>query len=242
VFNVILVDDDKWAITDMRKNFAFAAHGFKLVGEYYCAEDAQDAISLLQPDLVITDICMKQKSGLDLVRLCRENHSDTLFIVISGYDNFKYAQEAISHGVFYYLLKPIDDTEAQEVLRRAYLHLSEIKKDIVGDMDVKDTFDYILEYVRTHYADQLSLEELADRFFINKNYLSELFSKRIGVSFVQYKNTLRLTQAKRMLVESNRSINEIAAMVGFEETGYFFRLFKQTNGITPLQFRMLKKT
>lgn len=240
MYNAVIVDDDRWAIADIRRSFALPSYGFDLAGEYTNAEDALEAVLRLRPDIVITDICMEGGSGLDLIRICREKGIESLFIIISGHDKFSYAQEAVNQGAFYYMLKPVDDTEAHEVLRRAYLRLSEKKP--ASDVKNDDTgiFDNVLEYVRTHYADTLSLEELALHFYLNKNYLSEMFTRRISKTFVQYKNTLRIAQAKKMLSESNRSINDIAGLVGYDDTGYFSRVFKQITGVTPLQFRMGK--
>ncbi len=92
---VILIDDDIWALADMRETFHFDRYGFEIVGEYQSAEDAVSALERIKPDLVVSDICMSAGSGLDLAALCTQKYPDTVVILVSGHERFDFAQEAI---------------------------------------------------------------------------------------------------------------------------------------------------
>ena len=104
---VMLIDDDIWALADMRETFHFDRYGFEIAGEYRSAEDAVRALETRTPDLIVSDICMSAGSGLDLAALCAEKYPDTVIILVSGHERFDFAREAIRQGVFAYLLKPL---------------------------------------------------------------------------------------------------------------------------------------
>ena len=78
---------------------------------------------------------------------------------------------------------------------------------------------------------------MADAFFINRTYLSEMFRERFGKNFVQYKNEVRIERAKVLLTDTRLSIAQIAAQCGFDNTSYFAVVFRQITGRTPGQFR-----
>lgn len=237
MYRAVTVDDDRWALADMRLSFDFPSFGFTLTGEYKSAEEAYAGIHGDPPDLVITDICMENKSGLELIRACRDERVKSLFVVVSGHEEFEYAREALNQQAFYYMLKPISDREARDVMRRA-LEYCQARPDMYPlKNDAVDTFGRILLFVRRHYMRQMTLEDIAAAHFINKNYLSQLFTQRTGKTFSQYRNELRIAEAKKLLREGSMSLTDIAASVGYENANYFFRVFSEKTKLTPQQYR-----
>jgi len=119
VKKAILVDDEVFARKGLIGLIPWEKLGFEVAGE---AEDGEDACALIEavrPDVVITDIRMPVLDGLELIRKVRESGNDkTKFIIISGYGDFKYAQQAVRYGVADYLLKPIDENELSATLER----------------------------------------------------------------------------------------------------------------------------
>ncbi len=233
-YTCIIVDDDKWALTDMRSNIAFAKAGFRLAGEYLNAHDALQAITASPPDLVITDIRMGEISGLDLVEECRRKGISSLFVIISGHSDFGYAQRALNNGVCHYMLKPVDAGEGLRMLLKV--------RDLLTNKSVPEAIghgaiDDIMQYMRQQYQQRLTLEDVADHFFMNKTYLSELFKKETGKSFVQFKNEIRVERAKVLLRNSDELISAISQQCGFEDAGYFSTVFKLMTHLTPQQYR-----
>lgn len=92
-------------------------------------------------------------------------------------------------------------------------------------------------YIKDNYNKDLSLKKLADIFNINSVYLGQLFKKRLGVSFNDYINYIRIEEAKRLLRRSNLKLYEIASKVGFSETNYFINKFEKVIGVTPTQYK-----
>ncbi|SDX98570.1 response regulator [Paenibacillus sp. CF384] len=122
----ILVDDEMFARRGLVGLIPWEKCGFQIVGE---AEDGEEALALIEremPDLVITDIRMPVLDGLELIQTVQERISKEIkFIIISGYGDFKYAQQAVRYGVHDYLLKPIDENELMETLGRINEMLNE---------------------------------------------------------------------------------------------------------------------
>ncbi|RXZ79685.1 response regulator [Paenibacillaceae bacterium] len=119
MYKVLLVDDEMYVRQGMRTLIDWQASGFEIGGEAENGAEALEWISLHQPDLVITDIRMPLLNGLDLVRKAAETEaSRSSFIILSGYEDFKYAQEAVRSGVHDYILKPVDEDELTSSLLR----------------------------------------------------------------------------------------------------------------------------
>lgn len=101
----------------------------------------------------------------------------------------------------------------------------------------KQNLQEIKEYLDAHYSEKITLDDLAERFYINKFYLTRVFKEQFGQSVTNYLVQLRITQAKRMLRFTDRSIEAIAQDCGWSDANYFSRLFKKVEGIPPGEFR-----
>lgn len=91
-------------------------------------------------------------------------------------------------------------------------------------------------YIRENLNKHLSLQEVAAVFNFNPNYLSQLFSKYADVGFVEYTTGVRISAAKEMLAHGDLRIYEIAARLGFENSFYFSKVFKKTEGMSPMEY------
>lgn len=126
---VLLVDDEMYFRKGLRNLINWEDCGFKVVGEAANGEDALKMIHDLNPDLVITDIRMPVLDGIGLIKQAIEIEGvQTKFIIISGYSDFKYAQQALRYGVHDFVLKPIDQEEIEQTLRVLSKTLNEQKK------------------------------------------------------------------------------------------------------------------
>lgn len=98
----------------------------------------------------------------------------------------------------------------------------------------------IMRYIQTHYRD-VTLEELAENFHLSPPYLSKYIKERAGITFQETVKKARMKKARAMLKETNRTVESIAADVGYETVEHFNRLFKKNYGMTPVQFRRQQK-
>ncbi len=95
----------------------------------------------------------------------------------------------------------------------------------------------IKEYLDKHYAEKISLDDLASRFYISKFYLTHVFKEQFGVSVTQYLLNVRITHAKQLLRFSDKSVEEIGLAVGIGPLHYFSRVFKEVEGVSPSVYR-----
>lgn len=92
-------------------------------------------------------------------------------------------------------------------------------------------------YIRSHYRENLSLSDVANRCGISEVYLSKRFKREMNVSFVSYVNGLRIEAARELLRDSSLSLREISDRTGFRNYNYFIKVFKDITGATPMHFR-----
>lgn len=242
--SVILIDDDVWALADMRETFHFDRYGIEIIGEYRSAEEAAAALERNRPDLVVSDICMSAGTGLDLAALCAEKYPDTVVILVSGHERFDYAREAIRQGVFAYLLKPLLDSEVAQTMERLLKQWHETGSaadPASADAPAPESLvGRAMRYIEEHYNVSLPLETVASALYVNKSYLSDQFSKTLGMTFTQYKNTVRITHAKELIRKGGLSMTEIAQRTGFDSSSRFSKVFHQIEGISPQQYLRAK--
>jgi len=115
---LVLVEDEQIIRTGIATGVDWAVLGIGPVTE---AEDGEQALALIErthPDIIITDIRIPFIDGLELIERVKARMSDVSVVVISGYDDFRYAQRALKLGVQDYLLKPVDPEELTGVLRK----------------------------------------------------------------------------------------------------------------------------
>ncbi len=116
---VVIVEDNPTTVLSLVKTIDWDVMKCEVAGTAGDGESGGVMIRQLKPDIVLTDIRMPVKSGLDMIADVREDVPDCRFVIITGYDEFQYASQAIKLGVFDYLLKPIDNEEVMRTVRRA---------------------------------------------------------------------------------------------------------------------------
>ncbi len=114
-------------------------------------------------------------------------------------------------------------------------------KEEMGDKLSKSEYGLsdILEYLEQNYKQKISLDELSERFYINKFYLTRIFKERYGVSILSYVNSLKITNAKQLLRFSDKTVEAISFECGFSDANYFSRTFKKLEGVSPFEYRKM---
>lgn len=93
-------------------------------------------------------------------------------------------------------------------------------------------------YINDHFHQKVNLQEIADQNYINRHTLSLAFKDIVGISFKEYLILFRITEAKKLLITTNLSIEEIADQVGYTNVNNFIRIFKSKESITPNKYRV----
>lgn len=92
-------------------------------------------------------------------------------------------------------------------------------------------------YIKGHLGDNLTVKDTAQALRVNANYLSGIFHRELGMTFIDFVNHQRAEQAAALLRQTNLQIQHIAASVGYNNTSYFARKFASVYGCTPKQYR-----
>ncbi|MDT3428706.1 two-component system response regulator YesN [Paenibacillus forsythiae] len=94
-----------------------------------------------------------------------------------------------------------------------------------------------LEYIASHYTENLTLQSVADTVHLSKSYFSLLFKKQTERTFIDYLIELRIREAKRLLTQLDSRISDVAKAAGFKDVKYFSKVFKKSTGLTPMEYR-----
>ena len=87
----------------------------------------------------------------------------------------------------------------------------------------------------------ITIEKLQDKYYYNRNYFNYLIKEQSGMTFQELRQSIRLEEAARLLLETNTNIDDIARLVGYENLGFFYRLFSARYGTTPRKYRLLNR-
>ena len=112
----------------------------------------------------------------------------------------------------------------------------------IADSKNKELMEMALHYIHQNFSCDISLTSVAEEVHLNATYFSTLFKAETGVSFTRYINDIRIDEAKHLLSSTNSSILEIAIGTGFEDQGYFSKVFRRLTGVTPTQYRKLSNS
>lgn len=156
---------------------------------------------------------------------------------------FKLGSNADLLSLWDKLLKTQIDDEAHGLMRSRILMDLYTQLYLARSMELSNSYhvpSYIVDMKKsfdTAYDEQYSLDELAQKYDVNKYRLCREFAQYYEDTPLQYLNNVRLEKAKELLLHSDEKVVTIGQMVGIENTNHFIRLFKEKNGVTPLAYR-----
>ncbi|MDP9700145.1 response regulator [Paenibacillus polysaccharolyticus] len=249
---ILIVDDEPRTREGIRKTLEAWSAGKNRIQTVASGVEAREWLASQPADLLITDVRMPELSGLSLVEAIQHFPSKPAVLIMSGYADFNYAQQAIKLGVVDYLLKPIDKEQLLQTVQKALL-LHEQQRRIQAMQDIVDPklvdirerreqqdntpIGEALAYIETHLGEPMTMRELADSLHLNSSYFSVLFKEQVGLNFSEYLMRKRVQRAKELLVQTNLPISEIAERVGYQTDKYFIKVFKSLEDISPSKYR-----
>ncbi len=373
---LLIVDDEPIIVRGLLQLVDYAALGYDQVLPATRSSEALRLLRTQRPEAMLSDIAMPGLTGLELLRIIRDEAIPTRVVFLSGFRSFEYAQEALSLGAKDYLVKPVDteklaadlteiaeshhQLQAQNRLRQqletigqdappafsgvpaddrpfclacfhlavdrqqsslasGLMHFSALSKgetycaekgcvtfikddylcvivhgsdsedcrtraeQICGDCarmvekalsrpfncivhpdvlrstrDIPGAWQYctqqlsiphrdqqtddslierIRDYIAHHYGEDLTLEAMSERFAMNPTYFSSFFHQKTGIRYKDYLTRIRITEAKRLLMQSDMKIYEVSQRVGFSDVRYFSQIFLKAAGVLPKDYR-----
>lgn len=227
-------------------------------------ENGEDAVISFRKtpfEIVLLDICMPGIDGLTAAEQIRAISQTCCIIFLTAFDDFNYAKKAFSVKALDYLLKPGSDEELITVLEEA-IRLTEaenfkssdgfssmkesvssantMENDITKSIDngrIRAVTDSIRLYIDEHYAEDISLQDVAHTMGYSDAHFCKIFKQCFGTTFTAYLMDYRINMAKSLLADALINIKDIGLRVGFHDSTYFTRVFKRVTGMTPSEYR-----
>ena len=387
LLKLIVVDDEPIILEQFKAMNVWEEHNFILVECFSSAEDAEEYMSENPVDAILCDIKLPGMNGIEFAEIVNTKYPQTMFVIISAYPEFEYAQQAMSYGVKEYLLKPLTKSVLTSCLDKLYnyapaeviaknsdtLVLQQIltsvvtgtinnKSSLLNELSaysisqsvleypiiffnvhinsleaylsdswkygrtrlynaisfilnqpiqqynlyltrysndnfecvaiskaktIKNTeelfntikaqfastlnidvlitlqsefesllsvinnttnspidnenvtlFDKAIRYIENNYSNPLlDLNLVSQSVFLSKTYFSHIFKQKTGINFVSYLNKVRIEKSKKYLLDTDIKISSIYSYVGYKNSRYFYKIFKELTNLTPLQYR-----
>lgn len=245
MYRVVLIDDEKIIVDGLTRVIKWADYNCEVVGAAYDAAGGAALIRRLKPHIVFTDIKMPDQDGLTMLAGLKSEFPEMQIAVLTGYRDFNYAQEAIKLGVTRFLLKPSKMDELHEALSAMKERLDKLPPDAAAGEDEpcldRHAGSFIVNqataYIEEHYAQKLTLKEVADKCYVSQWHLSKLINKYTGNTFYELLNNVRIEKAKALLNDPKLKIGDIVDMVGYSDAAHFSRVFKRIVGVSANEYR-----
>lgn len=171
MFNLIFVDDEHIIRTGISRCINWESNGFKLVGVFENGQQAYDYIKENPVDVVISDINMPCMDGLTLSRLLSKEFPKIMILLLSGYDDFEYAQKAVKNHVREFLLKPITAVELKEALTLVNTELILNRENETKQEEMRENLNTIFPILKERFLNRLITGRLtSDNYARRKDY------------------------------------------------------------------------
>jgi len=204
--------------------------------DIYLAENGEEALNIIykyKPDVMLLDIHMPIKDGFEVMTEAIAAKVCPKTIILSGYDEFKYAQKAIRLGAVDYILKPCRPDEIVKKIKE----ILAIREEIFSEEEFNPIVEAAKKYIAEHYDEEITLAKVAEKASVTSPYLSALFTKYEKCGFVDYLNNYRIERAKMYLSNYGIKTYQVAYKVGFKDEKYFSKQFKKVTGMSPSEYR-----
>lgn len=230
MYRVLIVEDEDI----IRKGIAYTMDWMSMdcviAGEAANGKEGVEKILELRPDIVVADIMMPYMNGIEMIRSTKDQ-VPYKSILLTSYAEFSYAKQAIEKATG-------EIRKEQEIARICERHADEFsmqefyKKAEMDNPYVKKT----LEITEKEYANKISVESIADQLGVSASYLSRKFKQITGLTYLDFLNKYRISQAIRLMETGQYKVYEISEKTGFSDYKHFNVVFKRYTNQSPTEF------
>lgn len=232
---------------------------FKDQLEIVQAVNGREAVELFEEKrfhILLLDIEMPGINGLEAAEKIRKQDRRCIIIFLTAFEEFDYAKKAITVKAMDYLLKPSSEEAIIAVIEEAICMADEQEKDDIRKVPDKNELlgpdfetlehirigvvqDEILQFIQTHYVEDISMQDVAEAMNYSSAYFCKLFKQCFSKSFTTYLSEYRVEKAKQLLLDVTVNVKEISDKVGYHDSNYFTKVFKRIVGVTPSEYRVM---
>ena len=244
MYRSLIIDDEKPVQIAISKLGHFSYYGIESPHYAINGKDGLSAMREFHPDIVFVDMSMPVMDGCTFLQKAHQEFPNSQYIVVSGYDDFSYAQHALRNGACDYLLKPVDEENLNCAIEKA---VKAINPNVSFNSSAPDgnaahtTPDEIITvikaYLESNYCTNIHISMFAEKYFFSQEYLNKLFKNKYGFTIYEYVLKLRMERAAELLLQPDHKITDIARRLGYTDNHYFSKAFKNYYHISPTQYR-----
>ncbi|MCR5670003.1 MAG: response regulator [Butyrivibrio sp.] len=257
MYRILIADDEP---IERQVVYKKITKHYKEQAEVFLAENGLLAVeSFFEHDcqVAVLDIEMPGMTGLEAAEEIRKKNKDCSIIFLTAFDEFSYAKKAIEVRALDYLLKPGSDEDLIAVIDEAFSIADKVARGentenadaslspedaakMAGDGDANVSNSLVREageYIRNHYKEDISLQDVAGVLGYSDVYFCKLFKQNFGKNFISYLNEFRMNRAKELLADPMINIKDVSTEAGYRDANYFTRVFKRMVGVTPSEYR-----
>ena len=245
---ILIIDDEYYIRQMLRAAIRWEDIGYEIVGE---AEDGLSALREIErtrPDVVLVDINIPKLFGLELIERITEEYPTVSVVILSAYDKFSYAQQAVRMGVFDYLLKPIDPEAIAQTFVRLQSRIEQNRlQSGVEAARAAGSEDPLSKRIRASILENFrdpdfSPATLAEMLHVNPNHMSRVYRQETGGTIIEELIDTRMGEARRLMDSSPAMpVCEAARLCGYADPLYFSKAFKKKFGVSPQKIKNIKK-
>ena len=229
MYKVLIVEDEEIIRKGLVYTVDWSSMGCSVAGEARNGAEGEEAIRSLHPDIVIADITMPVKDGLEMIRDTIEEY-DYAALILSGYSEFEYARTAMAGKKLEEKRRFRERKEEMERVLSMELLPGRREED-----EENEAVEKMLSYLEAHYPEKILMSDLERVCNYSVVILNRRFKSRTGMTFNEYLNRYRI-QAAVVMLRSGVPVHEAAAACGFSEYKYFNTVFRKYVGYSPREF------
>ncbi|HYE82149.1 MAG TPA: response regulator [Clostridia bacterium] len=247
MYKALIVDDEKHVMQAIETLGEWEKYS---ITKLFYASNGQDGLTSIReisPQLVFIDMKMPVMDGTEFLRLATAEFPETQYIVISGYNEFELARAALRHNVIDYILKPINEEDLNNAIGKAVANINKSSAGTPGSkypkteperiVSSKSIAKAIKQYIDENYCKEITLTLFSDKYHFSKEYLTKIFKERYNCGIYEYALNIKMSRAKELLNNMDIPINEVSLRLGYSNSNYFSKAFKNFNGYSPTEYR-----
>ncbi|OMF37005.1 DNA-binding response regulator [Paenibacillus sp. FSL H8-0548] len=150
--------------------------------------------------------------------------------VVCRFDELKQGKRASQEEL-------LESSQVMNTIPEAYVLSAMQRIREQREQQTHSVMDRAKHYIQSKFAEELSLEEVADSVHLNPHYFSKIFKQQMGTTFIDYVTALRIDKAKSLMASGKLSLKEVCFEVGYKDPNYFSRVFKKVTGVPPSDYR-----
>jgi len=230
-YQILMVDDD----AEFREELRECLDGYTVIE---ASNGAEALVILKKPnaiDLVILDAVMPQLSGTEVLREVKKISPSLAIIMLTGQSSKDIAIDALKGRADDYIEKPVHVGKFLETVRS--ILAAKVQKGFTSTHGIHAKMGQAKQFIERNFDKKVTLEDVAGQVCLSPKYFSRIFKEIAGQGFNEYRLSIKITQACKLLKNSDHTVTQIADRLGYQNLESFIRMFAKVMKDSPTQYR-----